>query len=291
MRSRTSISPELREWILTTTRAGHGVPDVLRLMKENGYDPRQSRSIVAEVLKLPLAALNATTSHATTGAPQGLRTKHPEAPGVIVDGHSIDVSLSVDAPTLRVLDGILSEQECVDLIELARPRLQRTLTVDADGRHQVDHRRTSEGIFFSLNEMPLIGRIEQRLSRLLEIPVNHGEGLQVLHYRPGQEYEPHYDWFDPELPSFGPMTKVGGQRIASVVMYLNTPESGGGTDFPEIGLTVTARRGSAVYFAYEGGDRTSLHAGLPVITGEKWIATKWLREWPYRNQRQTQTSG
>ncbi|MFZ0871630.1 MAG: 2OG-Fe(II) oxygenase [Rhodanobacter sp.] len=285
MNTSTPIRPELREWILATTRAGHGVPDVLRLMDENGYNPRQSRSIVAEVLKLPLAALNATTHHTAAKVPQGMRTKHPEAPEVMVDGRAIGVSLSVDAPTLRVLDSVLSEQECGDLIELARPRLQRTLTVDTDGRYQVDQRRTSEGTFFAINELPLIGVIEQRLSRLLEIPVDHGEGLQILHYMPGQEYEPHYDWFDPELPSFGPMTKWGGQRIASVVMYLNTPEQGGGTAFPVIGLTVTARRGSAVYFAYEGGDRTSLHAGLPVTGGEKWIATKWLRERPFKTQR------
>jgi prolyl 4-hydroxylase len=285
MSTSTPIRPELRDWILATTRAGHSVPDVLRLMDENGYNPRQSRSIVAEVLKLPLAALNATTQHTATKAPQGMRTKHPEAPEVMVDGRAIGVSLSVDAPTLRVLDGILSEQECGDLIELARPRLQRTLTVDTDGRYQVDQRRTSEGTFFAIDELPLIGLIEQRLSRLLEVPVNHGEGLQILHYLPGQQYEPHYDWFDPELPSFGPMTKFGGQRIASVVMYLNTPEQGGGTAFPAVGLTITARRGSAVYFAYEGGDRTSLHAGLPVTRGEKWIATKWLRERPFKTQR------
>ena len=185
-------------------------------------------------------------------------------------------------PALRVLENILSGQECDELIELARPRLQRALTVDSEGRHQVDQRRTSEGMFFTLNEVPLVGRIEQRLATLLGVPASHGEGLQILHYLPGQEYEPHFDWFDPEQPGYGAITAVGGQRIASVVMYLNTPARGGGTAFPEIGLTVTARRGAAVYFAYEGGDQSSLHAGLPVLEGEKWIATKWLREWPYR---------
>lgn len=283
MHPRITISAELREWILATTRAGHGVPDVLRLMKESGYDPRQSRSIVAEVLKLPLAALQASTGKLT---PKGVRTKHPEAPKVCIDGHTIQIPLSVERPTLRVLDGLLSGQECDELIGLARPRLARALTVDSEGRHQVDQRRTSEGMFFILNELPLIGRIEQRLAGLLGVPVNHGEGLQILHYLPGQEYEPHFDWFDPEQPGFGTITALGGQRIASVVMYLNTPERGGGTAFPEIGLTVTARRGSAVYFAYEGGDRSSLHAGLPVLRGEKWIATKWLRERPYRKPKQ-----
>jgi prolyl 4-hydroxylase len=279
MHPRTTISPELREWILATTRAGHDVTDVLRLMKENGYDPRQSRGIVAEVLKLPLAALHASTAR---NASQGLRTTHPEAPEVCVDGHTVGVSLSVVAPTVRVLENILSDQECDELIELARPRLQRALTVDSEGSLQVDSRRTSQGVFFALDEYPLVGRLEQRLAALLGVPVNHGEGLQILHYLPGQEYEPHFDWFDPEQPGYDAITAAGGQRIASVVMYLNTPALGGGTAFPEISLTVTARRGSAVYFAYESGDLGSLHAGLPVRRGEKWIATKWLRERPYR---------
>lgn len=279
MQTRITISPELREWILATTRAGHGVPDVLRLMKDSGYDPRQSRSIVAQVLKLPLAALHANTDKVPT---PGLRTRHPEAPEVVIDGHVIQVPLSVETPALRVLDGILADRECAELIELARPRLQRAMTVDVDGRNQVDQRRTSEGMFFGLNELPLVGRIEQRLADLLGVPASHGEGLQILHYLPGQEYEPHFDWFDPEQPGYAAITAVGGQRIASVVMYLNTPAKGGGTAFPELGLTVTARRGSAVYFAYESGDQSSLHAGLPVLQGEKWIATKWLRERPYK---------
>lgn len=278
MPPRTAITPELRDWILTTTRDGHSTADVLRLMQDSGYDPRQSRRIVAQVLKMPLAALHADN----TGAKRsGLRTTHPQAPRVTLDGHIIDVSLSVDTPALRVLENLLGADECDELIALARPRLQRALTVDSEGHQQVDQRRTSEGMFFALNESPLISRIEQRLARLLDVPASHGEGLQVLHYLPGQEYEPHFDWFDADQPGYDAITAVGGQRIASVVMYLNTPEQGGGTAFPELGLTVTARRGTAVYFAYEGGDLSSLHAGLPVERGEKWIATKWLRERPY----------
>jgi prolyl 4-hydroxylase len=281
MHNRTAIRPELREWILSTTRAGHGVPEVLQLMKDHGYDPRQSRSIVSDVLKIPLAAINAAVTDAASKGRQSLRPRHPEAPQVLVDGHAVGVSASLEEPSIRVLENILTREECADLIELARPRLERAKTIDTDGNQQVDHRRTSEGMFFTLNETPLIGRIEQRLATLLEMPVAHGEGLQILHYLPGQEYKPHFDWFDPTHPGFGIITAAGGQRVASVVMYLNTPEQGGGTEFPEVGLTVSARRGSAVYFAYEGGDPNSLHAGLPVIRGEKWIATKWLRERPY----------
>ena len=280
MTLRPPIRPELREWILATTRAGHSVEAVLKLMQETGYDPRQSRSIVASVLNMPITALDAHTR--PKGQP-GRRTRHPEAPQVSVDGRTVEVALSVESPTVRVLNNVLSPEECEALIAESRPRLQRAKTVDSAGKQQIDARRTSEGMFFTIGESPLIKCIEQRIATLLSLPIDHGEGLQVLHYLPGQQYEPHYDWFDPEQPGFAAITAKGGQRIASLVMYLNTPDAGGGTAFPEIGLTVTALRGSAVYFAYDTGDTASLHAGLPVQRGEKWIATKWLRERPLQN--------
>ncbi|HTV85230.1 MAG TPA: 2OG-Fe(II) oxygenase [Dyella sp.] len=280
MKSHSPITPELRDWILSTTRDGHSVEAVLKLMLDSGYDARQSRTIVATVLNMPISALDARAQSPKT---QGRRTRHPEPPQAIAEGRTIDVSLSVESPALRVLGNLLSQGECEALVLEAKPRLQRAMTVDSDGKQQVDARRTSEGMFFGIGETTLVKRIEQRIAALLNIPVEHGEGLQVLHYLPGQQYEPHYDWFDPEQPGFAAITAKGGQRIASVVMYLNTPEAGGGTAFPEIGLTVTALRGSAVYFAYDTGDTASLHAGLPVTKGEKWIATKWLRERPFQS--------
>ncbi|WP_199099064.1 2OG-Fe(II) oxygenase [Dyella sp. ASV21] len=276
--SNHTIRPELREWILATARSGHSLHELLRLLKDAGYGGEQSRQMVARVLNVPLATVVA----AAKGAVTGTRTRHPEPPLQWVGEHPVRVTMSTDAPIVRTLEGLLTGEECDQLIGEASPRLARALTVDVDGRHQVDQRRTSQGMFFRIGETPLVERIEQRIADLLQVPVSHGEGLQILHYLPGQEYEPHFDWFNPEQPGFSAVTARGGQRIASVVMYLNTPEEGGGTGFPRIGLTVTALRGSAVYFAYETGDDSSLHAGLPVIKGEKWIATKWLRERPYQ---------
>lgn len=281
MKSHLPIRPELREWILTTTRAGHSVDTVLKMMQDTGYDPRQSRSMLAAVLNMPIAALDAH-AQAPASKSQGRRTRHPQAPRMVVNGHTVHVGLGMESPALRVLNDFLSAEECGALIEQARPRLQRARTVDSSGKQQIDARRTSEGMFFTIGETPLIQRIEQRIAGMLSIPVEHGEGLQVLHYLPGQQYEPHYDWFDPGQPGFAAITAKGGQRIASLVMYLNTPEEGGGTAFPQVGLTVTALCGSAVYFAYDTGDDASLHAGLPVQKGEKWIATKWLRERPFQ---------
>jgi prolyl 4-hydroxylase len=272
-----TIRPELREWILSTSRSGCSLSDLLKMLKDAGYGGEHSRQIVARVLNLPLATVMAASKAKVVG----LRTRHPQAPVETVDGHPVRVAVSTDLPVVRVLENLLTLQECDDLVAEATPRLARSLTVDVDGRHQTDERRTSQGMFFTIGETPLVQRIEQRIANLLAIPVNHGEGLQILHYQAGQEYEPHFDWFNPDQPGFSAITARGGQRIASVVMYLNTPEEGGGTAFPRIGLTVTAMRGSAVYFAYDSGDESSLHAGLPVLKGEKWIATKWLRERPY----------
>jgi prolyl 4-hydroxylase len=74
--------------------------------------------------------------------------------------------------------------------------------------------------------------------------------------------------------------KRGGQRVATLVMYLQEPEQGGATTFPDVGLEVAPVRGTGVFFSYDRPDPVTrtLHGGAPVLAGEKWVATKWLRE-------------
>lgn len=275
MSSGSSHADKLHEWIRATARAGSDIPAILKMLREAGYPDRDSRRIVAKVLDRPGVALETVLETPAAGL------RHPSGPFADAGDRRVRVLAGMERPCVRVLDGVLDDEECSTLVEWARPRLDRAQTVAADGRHQTDARRSSRGMFFARGETPLVARIEQRLAALTGIPVEHGEGLQVLHYLPGQQYEPHFDWFDPTQAGHAALTRQGGQRIASIVMYLNTPLAGGGTAFPEAGFTVTAIAGSAVYFAYHAGDRSSLHAGLPVIEGEKWIATKWLRERPY----------
>ncbi|HET6632133.1 MAG TPA: 2OG-Fe(II) oxygenase [Rhodanobacteraceae bacterium] len=272
-----SAKPDaIREWILATARGGHDIDAIVGMMLRSGYERRQARQLVAKALDRPGLAVEVSTARS-----DGLRPRHPEPPALELDGRRIEVSLCVETPTIRLLEALLDDSECEALIELARPRLDRSLTVDTAGQHTVNTTRTSSGMFFALGETPLVARIEQRIAALTELPANHGEGLQILHYLPGQQYEPHFDWFDPAQDGYKVITAKGGQRVASVIIYLNAPAAGGGTQFPRAGITISARRGSALYFAYEGGDQSSLHAGLPVTAGEKWIATKWLRECPF----------
>ena len=193
----------------------------------------------------------------------------------------VEVLASVRLPRVVVFGNLLSEQECEALVAQARPHMARSLTVQTQtGGEQVNADRTSNGMFFRRGEGELVARVEARIARLLNWPVTHGEGLQVLQYLPGAQYRPHYDYFDPRAPGTARIVERGGQRVATLVIYLQQPEAGGGTTFPDIGLEVAPRRGNAVFFSYaqpSPATRT-LHSGAPVLAGEKWVATKWLRE-------------
>ena len=159
---------------------------------------------------------------------------------------------------------------------LARSETVATQT----GASEVNEARTSDGMFFGRGEFPVCARLEARIAALLDWPLENGEGLQVLRYRPGAEYKPHYDYFDPAEAGTPAILKRGGQRLASIVCYLNTPEAGGATVFPEAGLEVAPVSGNAVFFSYDRPHPSTrtLHGGAPVIAGEKWVATKWMRE-------------
>jgi prolyl 4-hydroxylase len=200
---------------------------------------------------------------------------------ILADGHPVQVLMSLRLPRVVLFGGLLTGDECDALIALARPRLARSETVDTStGGTEVNTSRTSDGMFFGRGETPLIDRIERRIAALVNWPVESGEGLQILRYRPGAQYEPHHDYFDPAKPGTPRILERGGQRVGTLVMYLNTPARGGDTVFPSAGLGIGPVRGGAVFFSYDRphASTLTLHGGAPVLSGEKWVATKWLRE-------------
>jgi prolyl 4-hydroxylase len=142
--------------------------------------------------------------------------------------------------------------------------------------------RSSEGMFFRLQENPLVARIDRRVSRLMNLPLENGEGLQILRYRSGAQSVPHFDFLMPTNAANVASLERSGQRVSTLVIYLNDVAQGGETVFPEIGLAVTPRKGSAVYFEYCNSagqlDSLSLHAASSVRAGEMWVATKWMRQ-------------
>lgn len=191
-----------------------------------------------------------------------------------------------DKARVFVIRDFLTDEECDYLIGLAKPALKRSTVVDGQNaakEGRVDERRTSEGMFCNIypND-PVLLRIEQRVADVTHTPRQNGEPIQVLCYQKGGEYQPHHDYFLPQTAGEVAALDRGGQRMITVIMYLNTPEAGGHTIFPKLNVSVVPKKGRALVF-YDclpsgGEDILTLHGGAPVQKGEKWIATRWVRE-------------
>lgn len=203
------------------------------------------------------------------------------------DGRQHQVLMAMCSPNIVVLGGFLDQDACRELIDLARPRMKRSSVVHHADGVRIDDTRTSSGCHFRRGEVAQVADIEQRIAQLTGIPVENGEGLQVLHYLPGQHYVPHWDYFPPESPSSADIVRPekGGQRVATFIAYLNSVPLGGETEFPRAGVKVAAVQGNGCFFSYCSADSQldplTLHSGNAVIDGEKWIAVKWLREGRY----------
>ena len=313
-----SLAVDLRHWLKDNIERGFDRDTLVQTLRAAGHQPKFARQAVemalarhrgpvqggdVAVLESPAAetaqpaAGQRDEAAAAAEAPaHGRETNEGalSASQIIAEsGNAIETSdrkinilFALNAPRVVLFDGLLSREECDEMIRLSKAKLQRSTVVNAaTGDYDVHPDRTSSGTHFQRGENPLIRRIERRISELVSCPVEHGEPIQILHYTPGAEYKPHFDYFDPGLAGNEKVLAMGGQRVATLVMYLNDVEAGGSTVFPEIGLDVLPRKGNAVFFAYctEDGqlDRRTLHGGSPVSQGEKWIATKWLRQGPY----------
>jgi len=270
------ITPDLKRWLREQLQAGVGVKDLVQSMTAAGWQQ-----------KLALQAVADAKIDGWFGADDkpGVALPEPDIANgrCVLDAgdREVHVLTTVQHPRVVVFGNLLGADECQAIIEAARPRMARSETVaeSAEGS-EVNAARTSRGMFFERGELPVIAALEARIAKLLRWPVQNGEGLQVLHYQPGAEYQPHYDYFDAKHASTPSILKRGGQRVATLVMYLNTPTRGGATTFPDIKMAVQPVQGHAAFFSYAQPDPSSLslHGGAPVLEGEKWVATKWLRQ-------------
>lgn len=276
-----TVTDELRRWIIAQAEAGCRPEDIVAAMVKSGWQ----EDVAIDALEATLRERLDQVAREKASIPPPVPVPEPDIAGgcpvLEVEGRPIQVLCSVKLPRVVVFGGLLSDEECDQLIELARPRLARSETVvNETGASEVNEARTSRGMFFGRGENDLVRRIEKRLAALVNWPLENGEGMQVLHYGPGAEYRPHQDYFDPAHAGTPTILKRGGQRVGTVVMYLNTPKAGGATTFPDAGIEVAAIKGNAAFFSYERAHPVSktLHGGAPVLEGEKWVATKWLRE-------------
>lgn len=190
-------------------------------------------------------------------------------------------------PRAFVYHGFLSDEECEYIINKALDHgLKRSEVASDKPTDSVNNVRTSYGAFLSSDGDEVMHNIEDRIAAWSQIPPNNGEQFYFLRYQDGQQYKPHHDYFHEELPGMDKYIGHAGQRTATVLLYLHTPDEGGETIFPHTGKTVQAKRGDALLFFSHHPDKTldphSLHGGLPVISGTKYSATKWMRLNEYR---------
>ncbi|KAL1358404.1 hypothetical protein HN51_003679 [Arachis hypogaea] len=207
-------------------------------------------------------------------------------------------------PRAFMYEGFLTQVECQHLISIAKPNLTRSAVSDlATGMSHLSAHRTSHGMFIPRNNDPIVGGIEEKISAWTFLPKENGEAIQVLRYEGGEGYEAHFDFFQDKFH----IQAKSGNRIATVLMYLNDVIQGGETLFPlaqdyllhngasktsynystecaKRGLAVKPRRGDAIVFfgIHVNGsvDGRSLHEACPVIKGLKWSAVKWIRMYP-----------
>ena len=129
---------------------------------------------------------------------------------------------------------------------------------------------------------PDVRPIDEGIALLLGLDPLCGETMQGQRYAPGQHFRAHHDYFFQTESYWERVIKDGGQRTWTAMIYLNTVEDGGATWFPQAGIRVAPKRGLLLMWNNMNLDGSpnplTLHEGMPVVKGVKYVVTKWFRE-------------
>ncbi len=271
-----STRSRINAWINGNLEQGHSPESIIEYITDNGFDKNAAMAAVYALLRGEIPG--AVPYEYDPGAISRDRVVHTH-------DRTVRVLMRVERPQIALFDNALSADECDRIIEMAENRLKPSATIDpATGLFEEAETRTSESITLGISENPVIDSVERRISALMNSPMDYGEGLQVVRYRTGGQYMRHFDFYSPNDPGSIAHLSGGGQRVATLIIYLNDVEAGGETFFPDPGISFSPRKGQALYFRYFNKrgqlDPATIHAGLPVLAGEKWIMNKWMRRYP-----------
>ena len=191
-----------------------------------------------------------------------------------------------DDPPLYLFEQFVSQEEADHLVDMARSQLSPSL-VSGEGEGVPSEGRSGGVHWVPHNTTPITQALSERVAYLVGLPLENCESIQVIHYSEGEEYKPHFDAWLENTDTGRRCLARGGQRLVTCLAYLSEVEAGGGTFFPKLDVEVMPRQGRLVLFhnCYQGSsDRhpSSLHGGLPVLSGEKWACNFWFRESAYR---------
>jgi len=185
----------------------------------------------------------------------------------------------VSSLDMFVLHDFLSSDECDALITMIDSKRKPSRLMSSS--HPDAGFRTSETCNLDPSD-ELVRVVDARISALLGVDPQCGEFIQGQRYGAGQQFKPHHDFLRASEPYWGRQKDIGGQRTWTAMTYLNVPAKGGETFFPRLRLKLIPRRGNLVVWNNLDGrgepNIFSLHQGMPVVAGVKFIITKWYRE-------------
>jgi hypothetical protein len=188
------------------------------------------------------------------------------------------------SPKITLYGHYLSPSICAWLIRRGEGRLGRARVFDpVGGGSAVEEVRTNSAFEMSLADLDVVLAVLRfRIAATVGVSPGALESPQVLHYDPGERFEAHYDFLDPDAGGHVDQLAYRGQRTMTFLIYLNEGFEGGETDFPLIGHRHKPDAGGALCFANVSptgvADRRTLHAGLPPTRGEKWLYSQWIRD-------------
>lgn len=276
----TGATEAARQWFALASSRGDPVAVALLACLSNDAMERQRLHALAASLGIQRSArrVGETVQLAEIAVP-GLLPAAPD-PSCFDIGEFAAV-VHRERPRLSTHHDVFSELDCEYVIALAEPALAPSFVNDAGSGQPIRHpNRSSQSMAFPGHDGDLwLRHLQRRLARLAGLPVLNAERLAVLRYGIGEEYRPHRDYL--RAGATGEADQAG-QRLTTAFCYLNHVEAGGETDFPELSVRITPKRGLVVLFDnvnVDGTpDPTTLHAGMPVQSGEKWLATSWFRQ-------------
>lgn len=210
-----------------------------------------------------------------------METAHP--PGAAATLASADGVQRVPSPKLELFirRDFLGADECERLIALIDADRRPSTIADPNGDGAF---RTSETCDLDGGD-PFVAALNDRIARFVGLDPAHGEPIQGQRYAVGQEFKAHTDFFDPGGRDFARYCTLAGQRTWTVMIYLNQPEAGGATRFKAIDKTIQPETGKLLAWNNLRPDGTpnpnTLHHGMKVRAGMKYIITKWFREKPW----------
>ncbi|XP_040047147.2 prolyl 4-hydroxylase subunit alpha-3 isoform X1 [Gasterosteus aculeatus] len=184
-------------------------------------------------------------------------------------------------PYVVLYHNFITDKEAEDIKRTSHPGLKRSVVAAGEKQATAEY-RISKSAWLKGSSHSTVGKLDNKISVLTGLNVKHpyGEHLQVVNYGIGGHYEPHFD--HATLPSSPVFKLKTGNRVATFMIYLSTVEAGGSTAFIYANFSVPVVEKAAIFWwnlhRNGQGDADTLHAGCPVLIGDKWVANKWIHE-------------